>query len=914
MELPCDMIEEILCCSRVRDLLQYRCVSREWCSVIDSTAFAKKHLKKTIECNADGVVIFQGEENFYLADLECLAGKDDVAAIKLNDPLMANAFIFGAANGLVCLEMDEMNEFLFFNPSTRQVRKIPTFPAEFPCFNSMDSSWGFGYDHLNDDFKVVKIGQCLVGHMVFVYSMKTNSWTRIKDVPILFSIDAWGVFASGALHWEAVKDAVNSTSIILTFDLETEQFREAPFPSVDRTSVKYYSQRLFSVGGSLCILDNCLSHMDVYLMDSYGAEHLWHKAFSVERPGTLGYFRYLRPIAFSKSGNVVILEVDDEKLVWYDIENKVVRKNGIPNMFLTQPYTESLLQLNEDKHIQKPQLASEREEPGKEKMDGIDPNRVTLVSLLHAAAQLQDVEYGRLVHGYATRRGIGCFEEVFETCLMDMYLKCGKPYNAMILCSNMKFRSVASWNALIVGHLQLGQPEEALNLFVLMIQERQKPDLISLANGILCCADLGLLREGKSVQGYAIRSGIELDIVTITALIDLYLKSNNTYTALKLFNGIEDKDVISCNVMMTGFLQSGSANEVMKIFREMVIRGIKPNQSTFLSIITACSNLGDIRQGKFIHGYVIRHNFESNTDIANQVIYMYAKCHFIDCARKVFNRLKRKDLVSWTSMMMGYVNDGHADEAMYLFCLMQGDGVLPDSVTLICLLQAFTQLKYFSLAKEVHSFMYRVCMENEIPVINSLLTTYSKSGKLHLSEKLFAHMKRRNLASWNSMIAAYGMHGRCHDALNLFKLMEKKCIVPDELTITSVLSACSHSGLVEEGLSVFRVHGKTKLGEVIGRQFMEIESQNPSAYGMVSNLYAEDDRWDAAAQIRSAANKRGFKRTAGYSMVELENQRNSEAPKAAPTAPKQNRVAPISVLATHIMKKFNMETGRFKRY
>ncbi|WOG93275.1 hypothetical protein DCAR_0312556 [Daucus carota subsp. sativus] len=560
-------------------------------------------------------------------------------------------------------------------------------------------------------------------------------------------------------------------------------------------------------------------------------------------------------------------------------------------------------------------------------MDGIDPNRVTLVSLLHAAAQLQDVEYGRSVHGYATRRGIGCFEEVFETCLMDMYLKCGKPYNAMILCSNMKFRSVASWNALIVGHLQLGQPEEALNLFVLMIQERQKPDLISLANGILCCADLGLLREGKSVQGYAIRSGIELDIVTITALIDLYLKCNNTYTALKLFNGIEDKDVISCNVMMTGFLQSGSANEVMKIFHEMVIRGIKPNQSTFLSIITACSNLGDIRQGKFIHGYVIRHNFESNTDIANQVIYMYAKCHFIDCARKVFNRLKRKDLVSWTSMMMGYVNDGHADEAMYLFCLMQGDGVLPDSVTLICLLQAFTQLKYFSLAKEVHSFMYRVCMENEIPVINSLLTTYSKSGKLHLSEKLFAHMKRRNLASWNSMIAAYGMHGRCHDALNLFKLMEKECIVPDELTITSVLSACSHSGLVEEGLSVFRsmkedfsmipceehyscivdllsrsgqleeayhflqsvplqhcgsayssllaacrVHGKTKLGEVIGRQFMEIESQNPSAYRMVSNLYAEDDRWDAAAQIRSAANERGFKRTAGYSMVELENQ------------------------------------------
>lgn len=559
--------------------------------------------------------------------------------------------------------------------------------------------------------------------------------------------------------------------------------------------------------------------------------------------------------------------------------------------------------------------------------DGLDPNRVTLVSLLHAAAQLQVEEYGRSVHGYATRRGIGCFEEVFETCLMDMYLKCGKPYNAMIICSNMKFRSVASWNALIVGHLQLGRPKDALNLFVLMIQEKQKPDLISLANGIVCCADLELLREGKSVQGYAIRSGKELDIVTITALIDLYSKCDDTCTALKIFKGIENKDLISCNVMMAGFLQSGFANDAIKTFREMVIIGIKPNQTTFLSIIAACSNLGDIKQGKCIHGYVIRQNFESNTDIANQLINMYAKCHFVNCARKVFNGLKYKDLVSWTTMMMGYVNNSHADGAIFLFLLLRGGGVLPDSVMLICLLQAFTQLGYFSLAREVHSYVYRLCMENEIAVINSLLITYSRCGKLHLSENLFVHMARRDLASWNAMITAYGMHGKCYEALNLFNLMEKKCIVPDEVTFTSVLSVCSHSGLVEEGLRVFRsmkedfsiipceehygcivdllsrsgkleeafdflqsiplknrssayssllaacrVHGNTRMGEIIGKKLLEIESQNPSAYGMVSNLYAEDERWDEAAQIRSIANQRGLKRAAGYSMVELEKQ------------------------------------------
>ncbi|KAA8530407.1 hypothetical protein F0562_005116 [Nyssa sinensis] len=555
------------------------------------------------------------------------------------------------------------------------------------------------------------------------------------------------------------------------------------------------------------------------------------------------------------------------------------------------------------------------------------PNRVTLVSLLQVAASLEALAEGRSVHCYAIRRGIGCSDEVFETSLMDMYIKCGETNKAASIFSKMSTRTVVSWNALIAGHLQMGHPLEALELFFLMLQENLDPDLVTLANGILSCADLGYLLQGKSIHGYMHRTGIQLDLVATTALIDMYSKCNNFIQAGKIFDRMGEKDVISFNVMMGGYLRNGLACKAMKTFHEMVQTVIRPNPSTILNILSALSDLKDVRQGRCIHGFVFRHGFELNADIANQIIFMYAKCGCIDFARQVFNGTKYKDLVSWTSMMMGYVYNGHADEAIAFFQLMQRDKVDPDPVTLIGLLQGFTQLGCLSSAKEVHGHIYRVSMEKEVPVVNSLITTYGKCGKLNMARNLFDHTTERCLTSWNTMIAAYGMHGKCGEAFELFDRMKKEKVAADEVTFTSVLSACSHSGLVEEGLHIFksmkeeystvpceehygcmvdllsragrieeaydllkclpsrqsasalgallaacRVHRNIEMGEVIGRQLLDLEPENPSTYGLVSNIYAEVGKWDEVARIRATAKARGLKRTPGYSLIELDKQ------------------------------------------
>ena len=557
----------------------------------------------------------------------------------------------------------------------------------------------------------------------------------------------------------------------------------------------------------------------------------------------------------------------------------------------------------------------------------LSPNRVTLVSLLQATTQLEALEEGRSIHAYAIRRSIGCLDEVFETSLMDMYMKCGAPRTAAFIFGKMDARKIGSWNAMIAGHLQMEQPLEAFNLFCQMMQENLMPDLITLANGILCCANLKYLCQGKSIHGYVIRMGVHLDLVAITALVNLYSKCNNLIQARELFDGLEKRDVVLYNVMMSGYLQNESTCEAITTFVEMVGTSIKPNISSILCVLSASSDLKDLKRGRCIHGYVLRHGFDWNTEIANQSIYMYAKCGCINYAWKVFNRIKFKDLVSWTSMMMGYVCQGRAAEAIIMFRLMQREVQEHDPVIVISLLQAFSQLACVSLAREVQCHLYRVHMDGEIPVINSLITAYAKSGRLDMARDVFEHMTDQCLTSWNTMIAAYGMHGNCVEVLKVFDQMKKEKVEPDEITFTSILTACSHSGFAEEGLRVFRsmteeyymtpcevhyncmvdllsragkleeaynvvkcmpskqstsalgallaacrVYRNAEMGEVIGKRLLELQPENSSAYSLVSNLYAEGGKWDEVTRIRAIVKDKGLKMIPGHSLIELDMQ------------------------------------------
>ncbi|KAK1391288.1 F-box domain-containing protein [Heracleum sosnowskyi] len=284
--LPCKMIEEILYRVPVKHLLRFRCVSKGWCSRIDSSDFAKKQFKTSLERNSGVGILINGEGRMNL---------DSLKSLELDSSfkyLFSDSQFVGASNGLMCVfqfDPEDLyaHEFSYFlNPITRKCIIIPSVPPELPKYNAMFFC-GFGYDEVNNDFKMLMIAQPkdqFDGDRFFVilYSLKTNVWTRIQNVPGNISFGRsnpysgtmfGGVFASGSLHWTATTE--DQKDVIVAFDLTLEQFKQVPFPPT-----RYQFRLLGNLGQCLSIEDYSESLVDVWVMKYCGVERTWYKAAS----------------------------------------------------------------------------------------------------------------------------------------------------------------------------------------------------------------------------------------------------------------------------------------------------------------------------------------------------------------------------------------------------------------------------------------------------------------------------------------------------------------------------------------------------------------------------------------------------------------------------------------------------------
>ena len=560
----------------------------------------------------------------------------------------------------------------------------------------------------------------------------------------------------------------------------------------------------------------------------------------------------------------------------------------------------------------------------------LEVNRVTLVSLLQVAGNLGAIREGKSVHCYSIRRGIGVSDEILGTSLVHLYMQCGAYQLASAALKN-SVQSVASWNAMLAGLVRTGQSGNAIHHFSVMLHEHKVvPDSVTYANLISACAELCNSGYAASVHAYLIRRCIPLDVVLATALIEVYLKCTRIMRSKHLFDQLVVKDVVSYNTMIYGYLQNGMANEAIALLKEMVAECVAPNFVTILSLLVAIADHKYFVRGRWIHGLSIRHGFCANVDIANQIIRMYSGCGKITSARIVFASLEKKNLISWTAMMMGCLFCGHGGETVELFqLLMQQHGNKPDSVTVMTAIQAVSELGHLKDVKQIHCFVYRALLEKDTKTINSLITAYAKCGRLDLSVGLFLSLEHRDLDSWNSMISAYGMHGFYTKVLEMFKLMEEGNINPDGLTFSSVLSACSHAGLIKEGLHIFqsmtsiysvlpqeehygcivdllsraghleegykliklstlndkssvlcallsacRTYGNTMLGQVISSELLELGQQNPGTYALISEVFAQKGQWNKSANIRNRAKENGSRKLPGSSLIESVEQAN----------------------------------------
>ncbi|KAF8413022.1 hypothetical protein HHK36_000996 [Tetracentron sinense] len=313
------------------------------------------------------------------------------------------------------------------------------------------------------------------------------------------------------------------------------------------------------------------------------------------------------------------------------------------------------------------------------------------------------------------------------------------------------------------------------------------------------CFHLRAINHGIRIHRLIPPSLLRKNTGLSSKLLRLYASFGQVHKAHQLFDQMprRDSSAFPWNSLISGYAELGLYEDAMALYFQMEEEGIEPDQFTFPRVLKACGGLGSIQIGEAVHRHIVRSGFAADGFVLNALVDMYAKCGDIVKARKVFDKIVCRDSVSWNSMLTGYIRHGLLVEAMDIFHGMLNAGFEPDSVAISTILAGFSLLK---LGFEIHGWVLRRGFEQNLSIANSLIVVYSDHGKLDRACCFFERMAERDVVSWNSIISA---HHKDPQVLEYFQQMESDGASPDSVTFVSLLSACAHLGLVEDGQILF---------------------------------------------------------------------------------------------------------------
>ncbi|KAG9458747.1 hypothetical protein H6P81_003255 [Aristolochia fimbriata] len=477
--------------------------------------------------------------------------------------------------------------------------------------------------------------------------------------------------------------------------------------------------------------------------------------------------------------------------------------------------------------------------------------------------------------------------------LMRAYAACGHPSATRQVFDETVHRNVVFFNVMIRSYVNNELYQEALLLFKNMGMHGTKPDHYTYPCALKACSGLEDLSVGLQIHNTVIRVGLDTNLFVGNALIFMYAKNSQLADAQRVFSGMPAKDIVTWNSMVAGFAQNGMFSEALDLCKEMESKKQDPDAGTMASLLPAVTN----------------------TEPGN-----------VSFVRKMFDKMPRKSLISWNAMIAIYVNNGMASEAVELYSQMEALGVETDPVTLASVLPACGDLSALAQGKHIHEYIKRKKFSMNIFLDNALVDMYAKCGCLKAAREVFDQMRARDVVSWTSMISAYGMHGKGQEAVRLFRMMLESGLKPDYIAFVSILSACSHSGLLGDGrfyykcmmddykivpriehfacmvdllgragqveeayefikqmpvepnervwgalLGACRVYSNESIGLAAADQLFRLVPEQAGYYVLLSNIYAKAGRWDAVTSVRNIMKRLGIKKLPGSSNVELGN-------------------------------------------
>lgn len=433
----------------------------------------------------------------------------------------------------------------------------------------------------------------------------------------------------------------------------------------------------------------------------------------------------------------------------------------------------------------------------------------------------------------------------------------GPPKNSLDKANDSSFDPLASWTSSIARQCQKGHLSAAAVEFKRMRVAGIEPNHITFVTLLSGCSRFPAQASsfGASIHGYARKIGLDVDNVMVgTALIDMYAKfgemglsrlcfesmifrnkvSWNTLIdgymrngyfeeAINLFDEMPERDVISWTALINGFVKKECFEEALVLFQEMQLSRVQPDHVVIVSILSAIANLGTLGLGMWVHRFGLKHGYVDNVRVTNSLVDMYCRCGYVDLACQVFERMGKRTVVSWNCVISGLAMNGHAEESLKYFNLMQKDGFEPDEVSFT---GALTACSHAGLANEGVNLFQRM-----------------RSG----------HKITPRMEHYGCLVDLYSRAGKVEDALQVVQEMPMK---PNGIVLGSLLSAC-------------KKRGDLRLAERLMKKISELDPGVDSNHVMLSNIFATLGSWQGASIVRRKMKLLGIEKRPGISSIEV---------------------------------------------
>lgn len=429
---------------------------------------------------------------------------------------------------------------------------------------------------------------------------------------------------------------------------------------------------------------------------------------------------------------------------------------------------------------------------------GEEPNEFTYGSVLSACTTLQAPIFGEQVYSLARKKGF-ISNGYVRTGMIDMFSKNSSFEEAQRVFFDVSCENVVCWNAIISGAVRNGENWTALSLFCQMHHGSLKLNNYTVPSILTACSALKELHIGEAIHGLVIKS-FATDVFVETAIVDLYAKCGRMNEAVRKFLQMPNHNVVSWTAIISGFVQENDSVSALKFFKDMRETGNEINVYTVTSVLSACAKLEMIEGAGQIHSLLLKLPLSLDASVQAALIDMYSKLGEVGLSGLVFGEVENmKDSRIWTAMVSSFAHSQNFAKAVELFQIMLRQGVRPD---VYCTSRVLSIISCLNMARQMHSYTLKSGLVTGVAVGSSLFTIYSKCGCLEESYKAFEEVPNKDNVSWGSMIAGFVEHGYADQAFWLFKEMLSQETVPDHLTLTATLTACSALRFLQIGKEI----------------------------------------------------------------------------------------------------------------